>query len=231
MKTIHHKIGTLTGVESWSRPAGLRSGDFVLRREMPHMLTTVVADVAGHGEEAAQVAAYIRPIISREVEGLISIKMLRRWHKQVYRRFQVDNRFVCITLLQLNLDTQMLTIINAGNPDVLVHRGSSTSLERFMSTGMPLGLVASSEWIPPTIESTCLRSSDYVICFTDGVVDCLDAAGNRFGLGRVYSAVQTASARSPLRAVRRGLLRFWSPQADQDDLSILVMRGRHRVVA
>jgi serine phosphatase RsbU (regulator of sigma subunit) len=231
MKTQTRHSYAVPGIESWCRSAGSSGGDFVMRHATDQVLTTVIADATGHDEQAAEVVSYIRPIIARELKNEITPALLRRWHKLVYRRFNNDNRFVCITLLQLDLATQMLTIVNAGNPDVLVHRGTSPNLERFSSTGMPLGLLDCDEWCPPQIQKTYLRHTDYAVCFTDGVVDCLNAAGARFGLSRIYSAVQTASLRSPMRAVRRGLLRFWSPEADQDDLSILVLRGRHRCVA
>ncbi|HWL93438.1 MAG TPA: PP2C family protein-serine/threonine phosphatase [Phycisphaerae bacterium] len=231
METAKQQLFESNCVESWTQAAGKRGGDFIIRHATPGMVTVVLADATGHGDKAAELTAYLQPIIAREIGCGLSPELLRRWHKLVYRRFSEQHRFVCITVLQLNLVTQSLTIANGGNPDLLIRRGLGRRVERYPSTGMPLGIVDESEWTPPEFQTTYLSSIDYAFCCSDGVTDCISPDGERFGLGRVCNAVQVAGTTSPLQAVRWGLLRFLSPLEDQDDLSILVLRGLQRQVA
>ena len=95
---------------------------------------------------------------------------------------------------------------------------------------MPLGLLDDSDWLPPTAESTWLGAQDYVVGFTDGLVDCVGRDGNRFGLRRVCTALHGTPG-GVLRALRRGLLGFRSPTAEQDDVSMLVLSGHHCLAA
>jgi serine phosphatase RsbU (regulator of sigma subunit) len=229
MKTRDDNLKSLTSIGVWSRPSGPRGGDFIIRHETPRSLTVILGDATGHGEEGAGVATYIRPIIRREIVFGVNESVLRRWNHLVYRRHGEENRFVCITVLKFDFETRLLSVINGGNPDVLIHRKSS-GLKRSRSTGMPLGLLDPHEWFPPKMEYTWLGAQDYVVGFTDGLVDCVGKDGNRFGLRRVCTALRGTPG-SVLRTLRRGLLGFRSPTAEQDDVSMLVLSGRHCLAA
>src|SRR5258708_6950361 len=122
-------INTTNCVEAWTRLAGERGGDFFIPDFSDEKVTLVLADAAGHVEEAAAVAEYLRPIITRQIRLPLSESLIRHWHHLVQSRSLETHRFVCLTVLQLDLRTRALTVINAGNPDVLIRRG--TRLFRF----------------------------------------------------------------------------------------------------
>jgi serine phosphatase RsbU (regulator of sigma subunit) len=217
------------GIRSWSRPAGVRGGDFILRHETAQSLTVMLGDACGHGDAAAGVAAYLEPILKREMACGVDETVLRGWNRMVYRQFSVDNLFVCVTMLHLDFATQLLTILNAGNPDVLVRRADS-GVEHYRGTGMPLGVLDDIEWRPPTAQCTMLGAHDYAVGFTDGLVDCVGRDGNRFGLRRVCTALHQWPG-GVLRAMRRSLRVFESPTAEQDDVSMLILCGGGRAAA
>lgn len=217
------------GIRSWSRPAGLRGGDFILRNETAQSLTVLLGDACGHGDAGASVAAFLEPILKQEMAWGVDETMLRRWNRMVYRRFSVDNLFVCLTIVHLDFATQMLTVFNAGNPDVLIRRAAG-GVERYRGTGMPLGVLDDLEWRPPTAQCTRLNAHDYAVGFTDGLVDCVGRDGNRFGLRRVCTALHGKPG-SVLRSMRRSLSVFESPSAEQDDLSMLILWGGGRAAA
>lgn len=217
-------------VEAWTRPAGNRSGDFIIRDVNEEKVTVVLADAAGHDEEAARAGASLRPIITRQIRFPIARSLIRHWHHLVQEHAGESSRFVCLTILQLNRHTRELTVINAGNPDVIIRRSPGLRLDRFASTGMPLGLVDDEEWRCPAIQRTYLDCHDLAFCFSDGVTDCVGADGERYGLRRICRAARNAEGPSPLRSMRRGLLQFASPTGLQDDLSLLILAG-DRLVA
>lgn len=218
-------------VDTWTCAAGRIGGDFIVRKSTQHTITAVLGDATGHGEVAAQIAAFVRPMIQRDVGTAQSSSLIQHWNRVVRRKLNKENRFVCLTMLQLDLRSRMLTILNCGNPDVLIRRANNGKVERFASTGMPLGIVDEHEWTPPVMQSTFLGMADYAFCFSDGVIDCLGEGGERYGLPRVCAAARYAFGPSPLQSLRQRLMRFQSPTAEQDDLSILVLGGRTRQVA
>jgi len=221
----------LDGLEVWSQPAQRRSGDFTLWQETRDRITVVLGDVAGHDERSAEIAGAVKKMIALEIGVGLSEALLRRWQSMVHRRYEAQDRFVCVTILELDLRTNVLTVANAGNPDVLIHRGLWSGVEHFASTGMPLGLVEEDEWRPPVLRQTILAPWDYAFCISDGVIDRVAEGGERFGLRRVQAMVERFGDASPVRCLRRGLSSFGSRMAEQDDMSILMLRGRRRRVA
>ena len=217
-------------VEAWTRPAGKRGGDFIIRDINDEKVTVVLADAAGHDDEAARIAANLRPIITRQIRFPIARSLVKHWHHRVQEEARETFRFMCLTILQLNRYTRELTVINAGNPDVIIRRSPGLRLDRFASTGMPLGIVDDDEWRCPVIQRTYLGSHELAFCFSDGVTDCVGADGNRYGFRRVCRTARKVEGSSPLLSMRRGLLRFASPTAHQDDLSLLILAG-DRLVA
>lgn len=229
MKRRMNQVDATMGIGFWSRPSGLRGGDFIIRRATADSWTAVLADASGHGERGARVADYLRPILQREIALGVNERALRRWNRLVYRSFHQDNSFVCITVVQLHLLTRRLTIHNGGNPELLLHRAAG-DLERYRSSGMALGILDDSEWIAPIAQSTRLGVEDYVVGFTDGLVDCVGRDGDRFGLRRVCTALHQRPG-GVLRSMRRSLRVFESPTAEQDDVSMLILCGGGRAAA
>jgi len=230
VSTISHRASDY--IESWSRLAGHRGGDFIVHHVHGDLVTVVLGDVCGHGEAAADVADAVREMITRELNGAVSEHLLRKWHREVYARFGDDHLYVCLTLLQLDIGTQHLRIANCGNPDLLVHRDGGPRLDRYQSTGMPLGIVEEKDWTSPHFQWTLLDQSDYVLGISDGVVDYQRADSERFGLARICAALRSNTAdKSPLSAVRRKLFGFGPARGECDDLSIFVLRGASKRVA
>lgn len=228
---IYQYDNQLPSVEAWNRSAGRRGGDFIVRHESDDRIGLFVGDATGHGEAAFDVTEYIKPIISREIVLGLRGSLIQRWHRLVRARFEAEHRFVCFTALQLDVRSQILTIYNGGNPEVVIRRGEQARLERYSSTGMPLGLVDDFEWIMPRPQCVKFQPSDYAICFTDGVPDCPDAFGRHFGLRRVIASLRVASERTALQMLRRRLLQYSPGSVERDDLSIAVMHGKRRQVA
>lgn len=219
-------------IESWSWLAGRRGGDFIIHRIDGDLVSVVLGDVCGHGDEAADTADSIRAMISRGLRGWVSEETLRGWHREVFYRYGDDHLYACITILQLDVRTQRLRVLNCGNPDLIVHRERGLRLDRFESNGMPLGIVEEKDWSPPSFQWTYLDRSDYALAISDGVVDYQRADRERFGLSRICSALQSAGAGdSPLEEVRRRLTSFGPARGERDDLTMFMLRATRQRVA
>lgn len=229
---MHFQNKSSDYIESWSKLAGRRGGDFIIHRIHGDLVTVVLGDVCGHGDEAADAADDVRAMISRGLNKWVTEQALRDWHREVFARYGDEHLYACITILQLDLRTQKLRILNCGNPDLLVRREHGLRLDRFGSTGMPLGIVEEKDWSPPSFQWTYFEQSDYALGMSDGVVDYQRADLERFGLARICSALRASSAgESPLLEVRRRLMGFGPARGDCDDLSIFMLRAPRQRVA
>lgn len=230
MNTIHDTASDY--IESWSRLAGRRGGDFIIHRIHGDLVTVVLGDVCGHGDEAADTADEVRELISRDLNGWVTENLLRAWHREIFSRYGDEHLYACMTILQLDLRSQRLRILNCGNPELLVQRKGGRRLDRYQSTGMPLGIVEEKDWSPPSFEWTHLDPSDYALGVSDGVVDYQRADRERFGISRIRSALQSAAdGASPLREVRRRLMGFGPAHGERDDLSMFMLRTPRQRVA
>lgn len=219
-------------IESWSKFAGRRGGDFIIHRIQGDLVTVVFGDVCGHGDEAADTADEIRDMISRSLRGWVSEETLRDWHRIIFQRHGEEHLYACITILQLDLITQQLRILNCGNPALLVSREHGVRLDRFESNGMPLGIVDEKDWSPPSSQWTYLDQSDYALGISDGVIDFQRADLERFGLSRICAALTSSqAASSPLREVRRHLQGFGPARGECDDLTMFTLRASRKRVA
>jgi sigma-B regulation protein RsbU (phosphoserine phosphatase) len=185
----------------------------------------VLADATGHDERSAEVIAFLRPLLERDLGGL-NERAFRRWNQALYERFENESLFACFTAIELDRSMNLLKIAIAGNPDLIIRRADN-SLDRLASTGMPLGLVPGEEWVAPTLQYARLRPGDCAVCFSDGLVDRIGPNGDRFGLERVCLAAR-AGGRRLLRVLRSFIRKFSSSMEEQDDLSVVLLWGAAR---
>jgi sigma-B regulation protein RsbU (phosphoserine phosphatase) len=214
----------------WQRPAGDVGGDFVVFQRDAHFLRLFVGDVTGHGEEAARAAEQIRPMIERELEGGVDEARLRRWSKRVYDT--LEDRFVAMTCLEIDLFEREAVVAVAGNPAVLIRRADDGSVHQIQADGMPLGLVDEDEWFAPSLRRVSLNDGDEIICFTDGLTDTLGRQdGRRFGLDRVLSVLAAGHRRSPIQTLRASHAAYADPAAEQDDVTVFWIGNPQRKAA
>jgi serine phosphatase RsbU (regulator of sigma subunit) len=215
--------GNLWDLQSWSRPADAVGGDFIEAHWRGSVLRIWVADVTGHGFLAARLAGRVRRVLRRYFAAPVSPDMLRQASAEVYRVLEGE-RFLSVTVLECDTRTNRVTILNAGNPPVVVYRQRGSTLETAPSSGMPLGLVSDAEWQAPRPVQFRLAPGDQLLCFTDGLTDEPGRRG-RFGLRRVIRAFRR-HRRNVIDELAGRLAAFSDqprPGLEQDDVTVLCL--------
>lgn len=207
-------------LDGWSVPAGDEGGDFVLTHWAAEALRVWIGDVTGHGAAAARASVAVRRILRPFVREPLSLRIMRRASELVYRALQGE-RFVAITALELHPCGNRAVIANAGNPAVLLHRPGARRVDRFQSTGMPLGLVRPDEWQPPGFALTYLEAGERFVCYTDGVADEPGRNGS-FGLRRIIRSL-LRSGDSVAADVGQRVSAFRDPRLERDDMTFLTI--------
>ena len=116
-----------------------------------------------------------------------------------------------------------LTYCNAGhNPPFLVTR---TGISRLETGGMPLGLFEST---PLEQASVTLKPGDFVVTFSDGVSEVMNAAGEELEDERIQSSIDGSAhdAQTQLEHLFSSVKTFTAGPPQNDDVTVLVVSYR-----
>lgn len=164
------------------------SGDYFTYFVLPDgAILTVVADVCGHGLEAAIVTDLVHTWL-RALTGLrLDIgETLDRLNSGLMDQIDED-RFVTMLALRLDPRQRTLEYINAGHPSGHVLNQDGTIKARLDAASPPLALRRNAPFLIQGPVS--LAAGDRVLLVTDGVFEPLSPQGDQFGIDRVLRHV------------------------------------------
>ena len=201
-------------------------GDFFDYIDRPDgALAFALGDVAGKGPPAALLGALMQGSLAAEGNaGAGPAATLTTVNTALVRR-GIQGRFVTLFYAVLYPDGR-LVYCNAGhNAPVLV---TSAGVERLETGGMVVGLF---DGVPFEEGAVNLQPDDYVVLFSDGVSEAMNAAGEEYGDDRLLECLAglTGSAcGSRLREIFAGVERFTAGAAQHDDVTAMVVSYRPR---
>ncbi len=186
--------------------------------------SVAVLDAMGHGMEAARIANLaVGSFRNSRRCGLGPSDALVAIDELVADQFG-DARFVTALVAQIDIDTGVLTIANAGHPPPLrLRRGSPAELVE-CRPARPAGLGG----VAPRTEQVGLEPGDALLFLTDGIVEARSPTGEPFGEPRLAAeAAELYEQPMPLaELVRRLASVVLDHQGGRagDDATLLVVR-------
>jgi phosphoserine phosphatase RsbU/P len=192
--------------------------DYAVDADTAHF---AILDTTGHG---------IRAGVGTSV-ALAAIRSARRADDELTAQAEAvdavfaseldDRPFTTAVLARLALDTGVLTYVNAGHPAPLLLRNNRVVRRLDRGRRLPLGIDD-----PHTaVDEEALEPGDRLLCFTDGVVDARNGAGEPFGEGRLIDLAERQEfARLPAPETLRRLAEAVASHLDQppaDDATLL----------
>jgi hypothetical protein len=211
-----------------TKPANTVAGDYydVFPRTVDDRQNFVfaMADVAGKSIPAALLMATIQSSLKTLAAGPANLaELVRRMNLYACSNSQNGRRFTTAFLAEYDPATRTLTYVNAGhNPPIL--RRQSGALERLEAGGIPLGIL---ENTPYAAGSTTLQAGDWLVIFTDGVVEAENAAGEEYGEQRLMFVVHTGAQLPPpqlLQNLNADLDRFVGGAPQHDDVTCMLVK-------
>ena len=133
-------------------------------------------------------------------------------------------RFTTAFIAEYNPATRQLTYVNAGHNDPILRRASGT-IERLSDGGMPLGIL---EDAPYSAGETTLRPGDWLVVFTDGVVEAEDVQRQEYGEQRLLGMLHSGVMLEPtvlLNSIMLDLDRFVDGAPQHDDITCMLIRS------
>jgi len=232
----------LPGMRGWiySQPCGgQRGGDvhYLSSCSAGLMTRICLADVAGHGEQVAQVSGWLHRLLRKHMNERDPQRILTALNRNATDAgFQA---FTTAALASFYAPDGQLRYAYAGHPRALLFRaaedrwselrldtdgsdGSSAPEQRLAN--LPLGVEQTAQF---DVGRTALEPGDRLLLFSDGVLETPSRKGELFSDGRLLSVAtehRAETAEALGRAMIDALHAFAaSPTPDHDDVTLIVL--------
>jgi sigma-B regulation protein RsbU (phosphoserine phosphatase) len=161
-----------------------------------------IADVAGKSIPAALLMATFQASLRTLSSTACSLpELVAGMNQYACSNSQSGLRFTTAFISEFNPESCTLTYINAGhNPPIL--RRSSGAVEHLTLGGLPLGIRAPGSYDPGEV---VLQTGDWLITFTDGLVEALNERGQEYGEPRLMQLLQGSANITPEELLRRAM--------------------------
>ncbi len=213
-----------------TRPANTVAGDYydVILRPGPSLsedrILFVVADVAGKSIPAAMLMATFQASLrTLSTSGIGLADLVAGVNRYSCSNSQGGVRFTTAFFAELNPATGDVTYVNAGH-NVPILRKKSGAAERLETGGLPVGIFAETGY---ELGSTRLESGDWLVIFTDGIVEAVNAKGDEYGepeLIRVVDRQYSSTPSEMLRTLFLELDAFVGNTPQHDDITCLLLK-------
>jgi sigma-B regulation protein RsbU (phosphoserine phosphatase) len=193
------------------------------KRSLPG-LGIVIADVSDKGMPAALFMALTRSTIRASVgHSLLPADGIAHANRLVCAD-STSGMFVTLFYGLLDPAASEFTYVNAGHNPPLLYRAEQDQLLELSRTGMALGVMADSSFEQNTVP---LHSGDFVLLYTDGVIDATDAQQREFGeerLRRVVFEQRHTPVEEIVTALEQAVKEFVGASAPFDDMTIVGLK-------
>jgi sigma-B regulation protein RsbU (phosphoserine phosphatase) len=213
-----------------TRPANTVAGDYydVILRPGKTLdedrILFVVADVAGKSIPAAMLMATFQASLrTLSTSGVPLVELVSGINRYACSNSQGGVRFTTAFLAELDPATGDVTYVNAGH-NVPILRRSSGLVERLETGGIPVGILADT---PYQVGATRLNAGDWLVIFTDGVVEAVNAKDDEYGEPELIRLVDRSSGTTPagmLRNLWTELDQFVGNTPQHDDITCLLLK-------
>jgi phosphoserine phosphatase RsbU/P len=212
-----------------TRPANTVAGDYydVFERPVtaggqPRFLLAV-ADVAGKSIPAALLMATFQASLKTLSATSHSLaEIVAGMNRYACTNSQGGLRFTTAFLAEFDPASGTLIYINAGHNPPVLRRGSG-AIERLTRGGLPLGIRAEGGYEFATVN---LEAGDWLVIFTDGLVEALNQREEEYGEPRMLNVLQAGTTETPSELLRRmmsDLDLFVGATPQHDDVTCMLL--------
>jgi serine phosphatase RsbU (regulator of sigma subunit) len=210
-----------------SLPDKVVGGDFFdyLSQEGSDRLGVVIGDAASKGFSAAAQALYVSGAVKMGVDSNIKMStMVGKVNNLVYETFPFE-RFVTLFYCELYEDKKGLCMfVNAGHNSPLFYNCSKDNIESLAATGSVLGISPNQKYLSDSIN---LDLGDFLVMFTDGIVEATDENFNFFGEENVMELMKKykdSSAKEICENILEYVQKFSAKATYSDDKTLVVIK-------
>ncbi len=192
----------------------------------------ILADVAGHGEAVAEVARSLRALMRKNINRKKQTRLVGELNRQ-FSALSQAGRFATALVATYLATTRQLTVSNAGHPYPFLYRAASgewsvlsgrTESAQAEAANLPFGIDEQGAYDQTIV---ALDAGDFLLFYTDGLVEMLNAQGRPLGESGLLELVRGLDLNRPRDAAQgllSGLDEFRGNREAGDDQTFLLLR-------
>jgi len=214
-----------------TRPANTVAGDYYDVFPRPgktneeNRVVLAVADVAGKSIPAAMLMATFQASLKTLSTAQVALpELAANMNKYACSNSQGGLRFTTAFLAEYDEVHRTLHYINAGHNNPILRRASG-QIERLDVGGLPFGIQPEVKYESATIT---LAPNDWLIIFTDGLVEAVNAREEEYGEVRVLTELEAGKSFSPtdlLKHLMSALDLFVGSTPQHDDVTCMLLKA------
>src|SRR5579871_2183317 len=214
-----------------TRPANTVAGDYYDvfprpgRTTEENRVVLAVADVAGKSIPAAMLMATFQASLKTLSTAQVPLEELAsNMNKYACSNSQGGLRFTTAFLAEYDADHRTFHYINAGHNNPILRRASG-QIERLDVGGLPFGIQPEASYQSATI---ALAPGDWLVIFTDGLVEAVNARDEEYGETRVLVELESARSLTPpefLKHLMASLDLFVGNTPQHDDVTCMLLKA------
>jgi len=214
-----------------TRPANTVAGDYYDVFPRPgktrdeDRIVFAVADVAGKSIPAAILMATFQASLKTLSTAQVALpELVANMNRYACSNSQGGLRFTTAFLAEYDPARRVFTYINAGHNNPILRR-SNGLIERLDVGGLPLGIQLEATY---ESASVALAPGDWLVIFTDGVVEAVNAGDEEFGEPRLLNVIQAGAATEPADLLQRLMAEldlFVGSTPQHDDVTCMLLKA------
>jgi len=214
-----------------TRPANTVAGDYydvfprVCGDPHPQTWLIAVADVAGKSIPAALLMATVQASLKTLAPTPLSVsELVGKMNQYACTNSQDGRRFTTAFVAEYDPQARTLAYVNAGHNPPIVRRASG-GMERLEVGGIPLGILDAPGYSSATVT---LQPGDWVVMFSDGVVEAENARSEEYGEDRLTYNIHMGATQSPAMLLQRimgDVDNFVGTAPQHDDITCMLVKA------
>lgn len=216
-----------------NKPASEVGGDvfnFIFSKDKTYVY---IGDVTGHGVAAALIMTMATSLISVFADTCSSAYEILFNVNHYIKKHVKKAMYLTMVMLSWDQKTQQLSYVGAGHEHILVYHAGSGECEAILSGGIALGMVPDNSKLIKE-QNIVFEDGDFVVLYSDGIIECRDANGEMYGLARLKKAVAEFAPQYTAEGVNYHIAKqvsdFSSGHGQDDDMSLIVIKRDKSVV-
>ena len=214
-----------------TRPANTVAGDYYDvfprpgRTTEENRVVLAVADVAGKSIPAAMLMATFQASLKTLSTAQVPLpELAANMNRYAYGNSQGGLRFTTAFLAEYDTVRRTVDYINAGHNNPILRRASG-QIERLDIGGLPLGIMPEVKYQSGTVT---LAPGDWLIIFTDGLVEAENARQEEYSEARLLAALERYKSVEPKDLLKQMMAEvdlFVGNTPQHDDVTCMLLKS------
>lgn len=191
-----------------------------------------LGDVTGHGVAAGLIMTMVNSLIRVFADVYDTTYDIVVSTNRYIKKHVKKSMFMTMVMFCWDHEKKKMTYVGAGHEHILLYKVGSGECQGILSGGIALGMVPdNSKLVKET--SIDLGEGDFIVLYSDGIIEAKNEAGEMFGLERLKSAVREYAAQYSADGVNfhiaKDVSEYIKNHAQEDDMTLIVMKRDSKI--